>query len=117
MNNLYRVITAAAWADAQKRQHVPRCGNDKKADRIHLNVREAVEFIVAAYFEPEEQPLVLEIDVSGFADRIEWLEATTHLRWKQPRANIPNLPVSAVVRVLQLEHKRIADRNVYTLKT
>ncbi|MEH6651916.1 MAG: DUF952 domain-containing protein, partial [Motiliproteus sp.] len=116
MSNLYRVITEAAWTDAQKHHYVARCGNDQKADRTHLNLREAVESIAAAYFDPKEKPLVLEIDISGFSDRIEWLEPTGNNGWKQPLADIPNIPVSAVIRVLRLLHTRADDDgNVFTL--
>ncbi|GGK71835.1 DUF952 domain-containing protein [Amphritea balenae] len=115
MSSLYRVITEEAWIAAQKTQTIPRCGNDNKADRIHLNVIEAVESVAAAYFEPEERPLVLEIDVSGFTEHIEWTEPAAQEVWRQPLVNIPSLPFNAVVKVHQLEHSLINGKNVYTL--
>lgn len=115
MSILYRVITEEAWNAAKKTQTIPRCGNDNKADRIHLNLLEAVESVAAAYFEPEERPLVLEIDVSGFTEHIEWIAPTVQKAWKQPLVNIPFIPFNAIVKVHQLEHSLLNGKNVYTL--
>lgn len=115
MQSLFRVIREALWLEYQHTDALPRCGNDNKADRIHLNVREAVESIAEAYFSPEEKPIVLEIDPAGFADQIEWLQAGTDRPWPQPLANIPNLPVSAVVRVHTLEHSQVDGQNRYRM--
>ena len=115
MNNLYRVIKEETWTEVSQSQHIPRCGNDNKKDRIHLNVLEAVETIAARYFEPEERPVVLEVDPSDFAEQIEWAEATAESPWRQPLANISNLPVSAVVKVHRLEHSLVDGKNEYKL--
>lgn len=115
MSNLFRVIRAEVWAEAQKNAQIPRCGNDDKLNRIHLNLPEAVEFVAAKYFAPEEQPLALEIDVSSFADQIEWLEPTEQLPWRQPLAAIEQLPLSSIVKVHQLEYQPDENGRAYRL--
>ena len=115
MSNLYRVIKEETWTEVSNSEFIPRCGNDNKMDRVHLNILEAVESVAARYFGPEERPLVLEIDTSGFAENIEWVEATDDFPWIQPLARIEHLPVSSVVKVHQLEHSLINGKNVYKL--
>lgn len=116
MTHLYRVIRQATWLEDQNTPAIPRCGNDHKINRIHLNVLEAVESVAAAYFAPEECPIVLEIDTSGFAEQLEWLPADTQRRWPQPLANIDCLPTAAVVRTIEFEHSLIDGKNQYQLK-
>ncbi len=58
-----RGIREDAWAEAKMSQFIPGCGNDNKVNHIHLNVLQTVASVAAAYFEPEERPLVLEIDI------------------------------------------------------
>ena len=116
MSKLYRVIREDIWIDAKKSQFIPRCGNDNSVDRVHLNLLETVGHIASEFFEPEERPIVLEIDVSSFSENIEWLEPSPQKSWKQPLANIQNLPVSSVVKVHKLEHSLVNGKNIYTLE-
>ncbi|MBY4678980.1 DUF952 domain-containing protein [Marinobacterium arenosum] len=102
--NLYRVIKRETWQVAQQSGIVPRCGNDNKADGVHLNLPEAVEHIAALYFTPEEDPVVLEVDTCRFESQIEWQEATADQPWLKPLAKIANLEVASVARVHELEH-------------
>lgn len=103
MSILYRVISEKVWLEAQKTGRVPRCGNDGKLDCVHLNLEEAVETIAARYFKVEEHPLVLEVDVTSFENKIEWLDATPDDPWKQPRAKIQNLHLKDILKVHSLE--------------
>lgn len=116
MRNLYRIVKADAWKEAKEIGYIPRCGNDKKLDRIHLNVHEAVEFVAAKYYTPDEQPLAIEFDVSSFSESIEWLEPTDELPWKQPLVDIPNLPIHAVVAIHQLDPVLVDGKNTYKLR-
>lgn len=116
MSNLYRVVASKTWEDAKRSGSVPRCGNDKEANGVHLNVVDAVETIASMYFEPDELPIVLEVDVSNFSSRIEWKPPSTPSGWKQPLAKISNLPVSSVVQVHKMRHTRQNGKNVYKLE-
>ncbi|MDI3326268.1 DUF952 domain-containing protein [Pontibacterium granulatum] len=115
VRTLYRVIRAEVWDQAQESGLVPRCGNDNTRNRIHLNMPEAVETIAARYFEPEECPVVLEVDITAFADRVEWIEPDQQNNWWQPLADVANLPVASVVKVHQLEHSRVDGENIYKI--
>lgn len=115
MESLYRIIRQEEWHEVRKGQFIPRCGNDNNADRIHLNVREAVEHVAALYFAPEEKPMVLEISPLSFAAQLEWLEPDEHKPWRQPLANIPQLPIESVVNVYVLIHQEVDGQRTYKL--
>ncbi|MBP5979331.1 MAG: DUF952 domain-containing protein [Halomonas sp.] len=106
--HLYRVMTMANWRKAQSQGYVPRCGNDHRADCVHLNVNEAVAFSATRYFTLEEVPVVIEVDSTGFKDKIEWLPPTQDQPWQKPRAHIDHIPLSAVVAMRVLEYKEDA---------
>lgn len=106
--HLYRVITIANWRKAQSQGYVPRCGNDHKADCVHLNAHEAVAFSANRYFTLEEAPVVIEVDITSFKDKIEWLPPTQDQPWQKPRAHIEHIPLSAVIAVHSLEYREKA---------
>lgn len=116
MSNLYRVIKLETWQEVKGLKTIPRCNNDNKINRIHLNILQAVESIAEAYFEPEEQPIVLEINVSDFSNKIEWSEPTESNKWKQPLVDIPNLPTDSVVKIHTLKHSLVDGKNQYKLE-
>jgi uncharacterized protein (DUF952 family) len=105
MNHLYRVVPLADWHEALRTGSVPRCASDERHDRVHLNSLEDVELAANLWFAPEEEPVVLEIDLADLAPHIKW-EARAEL----PKGVWPNLyakavPAQSVVRVLALEQK------------
>ena len=114
---LYRVVDQESWQAAQLSGKVPRCNSDKRADHVHLNLLESVEAVAAAYFEPIEIPLVLEIDTDSLGCEIVWHEATEHKPWKQPCAKIDSIPLKSVTRVVTLEHELMEGKNTYKLST
>ncbi|MCS2608482.1 DUF952 domain-containing protein [Halomonas dongshanensis] len=103
--HLYRVITMENWQKAQSQGYVPRCGNDHNADCVHLNVHKAVVFSANRYFTPEEAPVVIEVDITSFKDKIEWLKPTEDQPWQKPRAHIDHIPLSAVISMHALEYR------------
>lgn len=94
---LYRVITEKNWQAALRLGYVPRCGNDKKEDGIHLNLAEAVEYTANLYFTADEKPLVLIVNSESFSEQIEWRDSTTTEPWQRPLAKIDNLTLNAVL--------------------
>lgn len=103
MEPLYRVLPEATWEAACRSGVVSRCGNDHRADGVHLNVAAAVAYTARRYFVREERPLILEVDPSGFAEHIEWREPTDEEPWPRPLARIEGLPTEAVVAVRRVE--------------
>lgn len=102
--NLFRVITHQNWQKAQTLGYVPRCGNDLRLDCVHLNLKEGVEYSANVYFTLEEAPVVLEINTATFKDKLEWLPPTQEKPWPQPRANVANISLSAVVSTCALQY-------------
>lgn len=104
--HLYRVITLANWQKAQSQGYVPRCGNDHNADCVHLNVSEAVAFSANRYFTLEEAPVVIEVDITSFKDKIEWISPTRDQPWQKPRAHIEHIPLSVVIAIHELVYRK-----------
>nr|WP_283107725.1 DUF952 domain-containing protein [Shewanella hafniensis] len=88
---MYRVVPKEDWLEAQRCGHVPRCQADKRRGRVHLNELKDVELVANRWFSVEEEPVVLEIDVSGVAEFLKWEE-----RAEEPLATWPNLYVEGV---------------------
>ncbi|PJC91559.1 DUF952 domain-containing protein [Aeromonas lusitana] len=97
MSVLYRVVSESTWQQAQQLGHLPLCGNDRKERGIHLNLPEAVEYTINRYFSAHENPRVLVVNTSLFAERIEWRDPIELEPWQRPLARIDNLPLSAVI--------------------
>ena len=115
MKKLYRVVEKEAWTEAKKTGKVPRCNADQKADHVHLNTREWVEYVAGVFFEPFEEPVVLEVDTSDFEKSIKWYPSTDEKPWEQPCAKIDNISLNAVVKKYDLEHSPSDGKNQYKL--
>lgn len=88
---LYRVISEEEWVQTKRNRKVPRCKSDERDNCVHLTKYEDVIVVANKYFESEEQPVVLEVDVSDFQDQITWMEPTIEKPWHQPNAAISNI--------------------------
>jgi uncharacterized protein (DUF952 family) len=98
MSILYRILDKISWEQAQAEGKVPRCSSDERAGHVHLNTREHVETVAKAFFEPNEEPIVLEVDTSSFARNVVWYPPTDEKPWDQPCAKIDAIPLDAVLR-------------------
>ena len=103
MSNLFRVISVDDLRRSQSSGLVPRCPSDKRSDCIHLNVREDVEAVAAAYFSPEENPVVLEIRRTDIAGQLTLGDAVSSKPWQQVLLHQPNILFSTVVAVHNLQ--------------
>lgn len=103
MNNLFRVISAEDLRRSEASGLVPRCPSDQRGDCIHLNVREDVEAVAAAYFSPEEKPVALEIRRTDIASQLTLGDAVASKPWQQVLLHQPNILFSTVVAVHNLE--------------
>lgn len=103
MQYLYRVVPKAEWHASLERETVPRCPADERHNRIHLNELKDVELAANLWFTPEEEPVVLEIDVSGLAEHLRWEERTSAPHGVWPHLYLYAIPTSHIVRVLALD--------------
>lgn len=104
-NTLFRVVSSDQWRQAAASGLVPRCPADEREDRVHLNERKDVERVADLWFSPEEQPLALEVDVSGLLSDIRW-----ELRIKEPFETWPNLYVRNIrVEQVVAVHRLVLD--------
>ena len=114
---LYRVVDRASWRTTQLSGFVPRCNSDQRENHVHLNLRESVERVAAAYFEPCEEPLVLEVDAESLGCEITWQEPSDQKPWKQACAQIKNIPLESVMRVFGLDVNFVDGKNVFVMKS
>ncbi|MEE2643160.1 MAG: hypothetical protein VX768_21205 [Planctomycetota bacterium] len=102
---LYRVVDRASWRTTQLSGFVPRCNSDQRENHVYLKMRESVERVAAAYFEPCEEPLVLAQQPSD------------QKPWKQACAQIKNIPLASVMRVFGLDANFVDGKNVFVMKS
>lgn len=89
--NLYRIISGEEWDQTKQNRKVPRCKSDERDNCVHLTRFEDLTLVATKYFTIEENPVVLEVDITDFNDKIIWREPTLDKTWKQPDAQIPNI--------------------------
>lgn len=103
ISNLFRVVSAADLRRSQASGLVPRCPSDERSDCIHLNVREDVEAVAAAYFSPAEKPVALEIRRADIDDHLTLGDTVAGKPWQQLLLYQSNILFSTVVAVHNLE--------------
>ena len=84
-NTLYKIVTRAEWQTAQQTGSIPLSPTDVKDGFIHLST--ADQYITSAnlYFNPEDQPLVIELDGKRLTGDVRW-------EWSDQRqADFPHL--------------------------
>ncbi len=96
---LYRIISENEWLQSQKDGNVPRCNSDKRAGHIHVNRFEDIKTVANKYFEPSENPVVLEIEISSELDKkLIWAAPTDEKNWVQANLLIENIDMNDVKR-------------------
>lgn len=88
---LFRIISAEEWDQTKQDRKVPRCPSDERDNCVHLTRFEDVTLVANKYFTIEENPVVLEVDITDFEDKITWIEPTLEKPWNQPNADIKNI--------------------------
>ena len=70
---------------------MPRCASDGGDNFVHLTRFEDITLVANKYFTMEENPVVLDVDIKDFEDKIVWIELTSEKPWNQPGADIENI--------------------------
>ena len=99
---VYRVISRADWIEAQRSGAVPLCGADARDGFIHLSTADTMLETANLYFQPDEEPLILEIATSALGDALRW-EVVAHRSGQSfPHLYAPHIPTRAVLQVYPL---------------
>jgi uncharacterized protein (DUF952 family) len=117
VSNLFRVVSAEDLRRAQASGRVPRCPSDDRSNCIHLNFREDVEAVAAAYFSPEEKPVALEIRRVDIAGQLTLGDAVASKPWQQHLLHQPSILFSTVVAVHHLEVVQTGSGHEFRLGT
>lgn len=108
------MIDRDSWIRAKEIGHIPT-GSCQQVSQVNLNHLDSVEAIAAAYYEPDEEPITLEIDTSLFDAKLEWSEPNEIKPWKHALAKIEAIPLNAVTNIYEFGHSRLNNRNVFKL--
>lgn len=108
MDYLYRVVPKKDWIEALSCGLVPRCPADRRKNRVHLNKLADVELVANLWFSAEEEPIVLEVHVSGLTEHLKWEASEEEPYGTWPNLHVEGIPVERVVRIFRLE-KNIGD--------
>lgn len=82
---------------------MPRCRSDERDNCVHLTKYEDIILVANKYFVRNENPIVLEIDISEFEDKIVWADPTMEKPWHQPNAAIQNILWKNILAYAHLE--------------
>lgn len=97
--NLYRIISENEWTQSKKDGKVPRCNSDRRAGHIHLNKFDDIKTVANKYFEPAENPVVLEVNISSELNKkLIWEQLTDEKNWEQVHLLIENIDMNDVKR-------------------
>ena len=99
---LYRVLSREDWELALRHGKVPRCGSDKRDGFVHLSTRRTVEETAQRYFEPAEEPLVIELDVARLPAGLRFEAVPGREGEAMPHLYADAIPVAAVVARIEL---------------
>ena len=96
---LYRIISENEWTQSKKDGKVPRCSSDRRAGHINLNKFDDIKTVANKYFEPAENPVVLEIEISSeLYKKLIWEQPTNEKNWEQAHLLIENIDMNDVKR-------------------
>jgi uncharacterized protein (DUF952 family) len=97
--NLYRIISENEWAQGKKDGKVPRCDSDRRAGHIHLNKFDDIKTVANKYFVPDENPVLLEVEISSELNKkLIWEQSTDEKNWEQAHLLIENIDMNDVKR-------------------
>ena len=105
MDRIFRVVGQLDWDTARESGVVPACGSDLRDGFIHLSVFEAVIDTANLYFEPDEQPLVLEVEVEKLGNDLRWEPVPSRDNQPFPHLYAPGIPLAAVCALHALHHR------------
>ena len=101
---IFRVISGEDWEQAKSRDVVPRCGADERDGFVHLSTHESVLETANLYFEPAEEPVVIEVEVGLLGDALKWEAVESRGGQPFPHLYAPGIPMVAIRAVVVLEH-------------
>ena len=111
---LYRVLSLEDWQTALREGKVPRCGSDQRDGFVHLSTRSTVEETAQRYFEPQEAPLVLELDIARLPPGLRFEKVAGRDGEAMPHLYADAIPVAAVRAEIALnwygERVRLGER-------
>jgi uncharacterized protein (DUF952 family) len=100
---LYRVISKDEWKQTIYNKRVPRCASDKRDGFIHLNKLDDIETVANKYFVQEENPVVLEVDITEeLKEHIKWIPATEDKNWEQAFLKVDNIEIKFIKRIMYM---------------
>ena len=101
---VYRVISGEDWEQTKLRALVPRCGADERDGFVHLSTEETLLETANLYFEPGEEPVVLEVDVAALGESLKWEPVESRGGALFPHLYAAGIPMASVRAMVALVH-------------
>jgi len=103
---VYRVTAKSAWRQAQLLGHIPPSPLDERDGFIHLSSVETMLETARRYFQPEEEPLIVELSAEELEGSLHWEVVATRGGQRFPHLYAPSIPLSAVTGLISLRLER-----------
>ena len=98
---VYRVISKEDWEIAKQVGRVPRCGSDERDGYVHLSTAETMIQTANLYFEPAEEPLIIELQSQALGTSLRW-EKVACQDQSFPHLYAEGIPYHAVTACIEL---------------
>ena len=98
---VYRVISKEDWKIAKQVGRVPRCGSDERDGYVHLSTAETMLQTANLYFEPAEEPLIIELQSQALGKSLRW-EKVASQNQSFPHLYAEGIPYHAVTACIEL---------------
>ena len=99
---VYRVVSKEDWEITKQVGRVPRCGSDERDGYVHLSTAETMLQTANLYFEPAEEPLIIEIQSQSLGEALRWEKVASRNDQIFPHLYAEGIPYPAVTAYIEL---------------
>ena len=99
---VYRVIPKSDWEQSLHLGHIPPSPLDERDGFIHLSSCETMLETARRYFQPEDEPLIVELSTQDFEGSLHWEEVSTRGGQRFPHLYAPSISLNAVTGLIHL---------------
>ena len=101
---IYRVVASEDWERTKTQGIVPLGGSDERDGFVHMSTQETMLETANRYFEPKEQPVVLEVEADALGDALKWEPVESRDGVMFPHLYSDGIPLYAIRAVVCLAH-------------
>ncbi len=107
---VYRILTAAQWAEAERLGTVGPNDLDRASGFLHLSSQDQLHETAALYFSADPAPVALELDPDSLGDALRWEPVASRGGALFPHLYAEELGLDLVRAVIPLSPSRPTSR-------